>query len=102
MPRYATPLDYWMLGLRTTQMMAKAQVVIALRVLGMFGHWPVSPSETSRMVQEKGPAFIRAAGAATAAAMKGHRPDRIAGAALRPIGARTRSNARRLSTRKRK
>lgn len=95
--RPATPLDYWALGIRTAQMMAEAQVVIALRLLGLAGGWPVSPSEVSRMVQEKGPAFVKAAGEATAAAMKGRRPDQIAGAALRPIGAKTRANTRRLS-----
>ena len=49
------------------------------------------------MIQEKGPAFLQAAGAATSAAMKGKRPDQIAEAALKPIGIKTRANARRLS-----
>lgn len=81
MARMATPLDYWLLGFRTAQMMAEAQMVIGFRLMGMAGGWPVLPSESARMVQEKGPAFVKAAGAATAAAMKGTpRSDRRGGA----------------------
>ena len=99
--RIPTPLDYWLLGLRSAQVMADAQMVIGFRLLGLAGHWPVSPSESMRMVQEKGPAFMKSVGAATAAAMKGKRPDQIAEAALRPIGVKTRANARRLAKRRR-
>ena len=102
MSRLPTPLEYWALGLRTAQVIAEVQLVVAFRLMGMAGHWPVSPSETSRMVNEKAPAFLKAAGAATAAAMRGKRPDQIAEAALAPIGVRTRSNARRLSKRRRR
>lgn len=97
MPRYATPLDFWMLGIRSAQVIAEAQMVIGLRLLGLNGLWPVSASETSRMVSEKAPAFIRSGGSAMTAAMKGRRPDQIVEAALKPIGLKTRSNARRLS-----
>lgn len=94
------PFAYWALGLRTAQMLAEANTVIAFRLMGMAGHWPVSPSETSRMVMEKGPAFLRAYGAAATAAMKGRRPDEVATAALRPISRKTRSNAKRLTRRR--
>jgi hypothetical protein len=94
-------IAYWTLGVRTAQMLVEANAVIAFRVLGMTGGWPVSPSENSRMVLEKGPAFIRAYGDATQAMMKGKRPDEIAEAALRPISRKTRSNAKRLSRRRR-
>ncbi|MEM6386570.1 MAG: antifreeze protein [Pseudomonadota bacterium] len=94
---YKIPFAYWALGVRTAQMLTEAQTVIAFRVLGMAGGWPVSPTEHTRMVLEKGPAFIRAYGDATTAAMKGKRVDEIAEAALRPIGRKTRSNAKRLS-----
>ena len=93
----ATPLQLWTLGLRTGVMLAEAQAVVTFRVWGMAGLWPVSPSETTRMVAEKWPAFFSAYGAAGAAAMKGHGPHRIAAAALRPIARKTRANARRLS-----
>jgi hypothetical protein len=90
----------WALGLRTTWMLAEAQTVMTLRIWGMAGLWPVSPSEQTRMLTEKWPAFVQSAGAAGAAMMKGHGPDRIAEAALRPIGRKTRANSRRLSRRK--
>ena len=92
----ATPFQLWTLGLNTGVMMAEAQTVVVLRLWGMAGLWPVSPSETSRMVAEKWPAFLSAYGAAGAAAMKGHGPHRIAAAALRPIARKTRANSRRL------
>ena len=92
----ATPLQLWTLGLKTGVMLAEAQTVILLRVWGAAGLWPVSRSESTRMVSEKWPAFLRAYGAAGAAAMQGHAPHRIAEAALRPIGRKTRANSRRL------
>jgi hypothetical protein len=78
-------------------MMAEAQTVVALRLWGMAGLWPTRPVETTRMVTEKWPAFLQSAGAAGAAAMKGHPPHRIAEAALRPIRRKTRANSRRLA-----
>ena len=87
---------WWGLSIRAVQMMTEAQVVIAYRMMGMAGVWPVSASENARMVSEKVPAFITASGAATAAAMSGKRPDQILEAALRPIGLKTRANSRRL------
>jgi hypothetical protein len=62
----------------------------------MAGLWPVAPSEATRMVAEKWPAFLSAYGAAGAAAMRGHGPHRIAAAALGPIARKTRANSRRL------
>lgn len=93
----ATPFQLWTLGLQTGVMMAEAQTVMLLRLWGMAGLWPVSPTETTRMVTEKWPAFMAAYGAAGAAAMKGHGPHRIASAALRPIARKTRANSRRLA-----
>ncbi|AZQ68877.1 antifreeze protein [Silicimonas algicola] len=87
---------WWGLSIRTAQMMAEAQMVMAYRMMGMAGVWPVSPSENARMMSEKIPAFISASGAATSAAMSGKRPDQILEAALRPIGLKTRANSRRL------
>jgi hypothetical protein len=93
----ATPFQLWTLGLQTGVMLAEAQTVVLLRLWGMAGLWPVSPSESTRMVTEKWPAFLSAYGAAGVAAMKGHGPHRIASAALRPIARKTRANSRRLS-----
>jgi hypothetical protein len=92
----ATPFQLWTLGLRTGVMLAEAQTVILLRLWGMAGVWPVSPTESTRMVAEKWPAFLHAYAAAGTAAMKGHGPHRIAGAALGPIAKKTRANSRRL------
>jgi hypothetical protein len=93
----ATPLQLWTLGLRTGVMLAEAQTVILLRLWGMAGLWPVAPTESRRMVAEKWPAFLSAYTAAGTAAMKGHGPHRIAGAALAPIARKTRANSRRLA-----
>ncbi len=83
-------------------MLADANMVIGMRMLGMAGGWPVAPSENARMVHEKWPAFVDAGGAAISAAMKGKRPDQIADAALKPIGRKTRANAKRLAKRRRR
>lgn len=93
---HLVPIAYWALGVRTAQMLAEAQALLAFRMLGMAGGWPVSPSEGSRMFLEKGPVFLRAYGDATTVAFKGKRLDEIADAALRPIRQKTRSNASRL------
>lgn len=80
-------------------MVSEAQMVIALRVLGMLGAWNVAPSENDRMVREKQAAFAKSGSAAFAAAMAGKRPDQIMASAVRPLRSRTRANARRLSKR---
>jgi hypothetical protein len=93
------PMAYWRLGQRTARMMAEAQTVVTLRILGLAGFWPVPQSEHYRMVFEKAPAFMRAGSNATVAALRGERADRIAAAALRPVSARTHANAQRLLAR---
>lgn len=94
-----TPIDWWRLSLNTAQMLSDAQMVMTYRTLGMMGLWSVTPSESRRMIEEKGPVFVKAALAAQKAAMNGERADRVAHAALEPIGRKTRSNARRLAKR---
>jgi len=95
------PYRLWTLTLQTSWMLAEAQTVVALRLWGMAGLWPVSPTESSRMLTEKWPAFVQSDGAAGAAMMKGHGPERVAEAALRPIRKTTRANSRRLRRRRR-
>ncbi len=97
--KIATPMDLWLTGLQTTQMMVEAQGVIAMRLMGMAGLWSVAPSESTRMFTEKPAAFLLSASAATAAAMAGQRPDQVLAAAVRPIRVKTRANSRRLSKR---
>ena len=83
-------LAWWGLGMRTAQMLAEANTVIAMRSLGAFGFWPVAASETRRMWSEKPGAFAESAGRAATAMVQMKRPDQI-------IGRKTRSNSRRLS-----
>lgn len=98
-PSLPGPLDWFNLTLRTSRMMAEAQMVIGYRMLGMAGLWAVTPSESRRMVEEKGPIFAKAALAAQKAALDGARPDQVWDAALDPVGRRTRANAKRLAKR---
>ncbi len=78
-------------------LMAETQTVMTLRIMGMAGLWPVHPDENERMVSEKGPAFARAMVAGSLAAMRGASPDRVAMAAMRPLGRKTRANVKRLT-----
>ncbi len=94
---HATPADMIALWTSTSQMLVEAQTVVALRMLGMAGIWPVAATENTRMVEEKMPALIASGIAAGQAAMAMKRPDEIMAAAVRPLGVKTRSNARRLS-----
>lgn len=77
-------------------MLAEAQAVIALRLAGLAGLWTLAPGETARMVTEKQQAFAEAALAVSAAAIEGRPHERLVDAAIRPLGRRTRANARRL------
>ena len=83
-------------GVQTAQMMAEAQMVMTMRLLGMAGFWAVPPSENFRMITEKPDAFVRSAFAASTAAMEGKRPDQVAQAAIKPLRRKTRANSKRL------
>jgi hypothetical protein len=90
------PVAAFRTGMALSLMMVEAQQVIALRLMGMAGVWAVAPGENSRMVSEKLPALAEAGQAAMLAAMTGGRPDQVAAAWVKPVGRRTRANARRL------
>ena len=96
---YAVPWAYWSLGMNAWMLMAEAQAVIAMRMLGMAGVWNVTPMEDSRMVTEKMAALPQSMMAGSYAAMTGQSPERVAEAALRPLRRKTRSNSRRLARR---
>lgn len=83
----------------TARMMAEAQTVIGLRMLGMAGVLPAAKGENARMVAEKQRAFTEAGWAATRSMMTGAGPMAAWGAALTPIGRTTRANSKRLSKR---
>ena len=82
---------------QTGQVMAEAQTVITLRMMGMAGLWPVSKHEKSRMVTEKTAAVMASSRAAGRALAAGKMPAEVALAALKPVRARTKRNVTRLT-----
>ncbi len=97
--RHPTPFELWQGGLEVSQMLIETQMVIAYRLLGIAGFWPVAASENHRMVAEKAPAFFEASAAAARAAAAGGRPDEVVGAWVKPLRRRTKRNASRLGRR---
>ena len=93
------PKQMMRLGLQTATMAAEAQMVIAMRLIGMAGGWKVSPGENRRMVSEKSAAMLASSVAAGRAMMAGAGPGGVTLAALKPIRAGTRANAKRLALR---
>ena len=94
-----TPAQMISLSLKTGFMLAEAQMVIGMRMLGMMGMWRVTPSETTRMSSEKLAAASQSAVAASTAMLTGKPPALIAEAALKPIARRTKQNVKRLAAR---
>jgi hypothetical protein len=92
----SSPMAIWKSGFDAWRMLAEAQTVIALRMMGMAGMWTLAEGETARMMTEKQQAFAQSAFDLTAAAMRGKPPEQILSAAVRPLGRKTRANARRL------
>ena len=99
MSRNVTPLDLWQLNMEVGLMLAEAQAVIAMRLMGMNGLWSVTNSENGLMVSEKAEALTRSAFDAGQAMMTGKRPDEILSAAVKPLRAKTQANAKRLGRR---
>jgi hypothetical protein len=84
------------LAFRYATMLAEAQMVIGMRMLGMAGLWRVTPGENTRMVSEKLAAVQESAVAVTRATLQGKAPAIVAEHALKPIRRRTSANTRRL------
>ena len=99
MTRNSTPLEYWGNAVQFGSMMAEAQSVIAMRMLGIAGLWSVAPDENKLMVSEKVSAISKGLTDASRAIMEGKRLDEIAAAAIKPIRQTTRANHKRLSNR---
>ncbi|MEM7721798.1 MAG: antifreeze protein [Pseudomonadota bacterium] len=97
--QYPDPWALWSVGLNTWFLMAEAQAVIAMRMMGMAGYWNVTPTEDARMITEKMVAFPQAMLACSHAALSGKSSHEVAQATLRPLRRKTRSNARRLARR---
>ena len=93
-------LELFRLQMRTAQMMAEAQTVIGIRMLGMAGVLPSAKGENQRMISEKQTAFAQSGIAAATALMAGKSLTQAYGLALTPIGRTTSANSRRLTTRK--
>jgi hypothetical protein len=87
------------LSMQSGMMLAEANMVIAMRLWGMAGLWKTNPGETDRMVQEKTDAAMASGVAMAKALAAGKSPAGVALAGLRPVRAKTRSNAARLSKR---
>jgi hypothetical protein len=84
------------LSLRTGMMLGQANMVIAMRMMGMAGAWNVTPAENKRMVDEKTAAAVASGTAMMKAAMMGKDAVGVASAGLTPIARRTGANAKRL------
>ncbi|MFM2389341.1 MAG: hypothetical protein RLZZ437_896 [Pseudomonadota bacterium] len=87
------------LSLRTGMMMAQANMVIGMRLMGMAGSWNVTSAENKRMVDEKTEAAVASGTAMMKAALSGKGPVAVAEAGLAPVARKTRANAKRLAKR---
>jgi hypothetical protein len=92
----SSPMAIWKSGFDAWRMLGEAQTVVALRMMGMAGMWPLAEGETLRMVTEKQQAFAQSAFDGTMAAMRGAPPDLVLSAMVRPLGLKTSANAKRL------
>jgi hypothetical protein len=98
MPRYSAA-EMMRLSMQVGLMSMEAQRVVAMRLWGMGGFWNVTPAENARMVNEKTVAVRASALAAGRAATQGKSPAGVALAAMKPVRAKTRANAKRLTKR---
>jgi hypothetical protein len=93
---YASYADSWMkFATAYGEMSMNAAEVIALRTM-RIASGAMTPHEAMAMVLEKATAFSDSAERAAVVAAKGGDVMNIASAALKPYGAKTRSNARKL------
>ncbi len=99
MKAFTTPSEAMRLAMQSSMMLAEANMVIAMRMMGMSGMWRVTPAENTRMVKEKTDAALASGQAMTRAAMAGQSPAKVALAGIKPVRAKTRANASRLAKR---
>ncbi len=93
------PWAGWANAVQLGYMITEAQMVIAMRLMGMAGLWSITPREKQTMVTEKAAALTRSWMNMQSAALSGKSPAAVAASGIRPIRNRTRSNVRRLSKR---
>lgn len=94
---FVSPKQAVDLSVETTLLWTESQAVIAMRIWGMAGFWSTADDESARMVSEKTDAFTASGLAIGRAMISGQGLGDVALAALRPLRARTSSNAKRLS-----
>lgn len=99
MKPFPTQNEAMRLAMQSGMMIAEANMVIAMRLMGMGGMWRVTPSENARMVQEKSDAAIASGAAISRAIMAGHSPAKVALAGMKPVRDKTRANVTRLAKR---
>ncbi|QYK40146.1 MAG: antifreeze protein [Paracoccaceae bacterium] len=99
MPPMTTPADLIALSIKTSIMLAQANMVITMRMLGLMGMWRVLPTENTRMSSEKMTAARHSGQAMVRATLQGKSPAKVAEAGLRPVARVTRANAKRLAAR---
>jgi hypothetical protein len=97
-----TPHGYWRIVLQASQILTESHTVIALRLSGMAGLWPMAEVENQRMISEKLTAATQATHAAIRTGAAGGSLSDIAMAAMKPVGRRTEANAKRLTKAARK
>lgn len=97
MARHPTPFDLVRPSILMAQMIAEANMVIALRMWGLAGAWQMAPGENQRMMTEKLSAAQASGRAMTRAAMAGATPGEVASAGLKPVRRRTQANVARLT-----
>lgn len=93
------PAKIWANSFEMGMVMAEAQAVVGMRLMGMAGLWSVTPHEDRRMIEEKTDALVKSCTAANRALMTGGDFDAITAAAIKPYRARTRANRKRLAKR---
>lgn len=99
MNRFGTPAETMRLAMQFGIMVAEANLVITMRLMGIGGMWRVTPAENTRMVKEKSDAAVASSAAMSRAMLAGYSPAKVALAGLKPVRAKTRANAIRLSKR---
>lgn len=99
MPRVVMPMDYWTNAMQVCFVLAEAQGVMAMRLMGLAGVWSVPKTENRRMLSEKVFAFVKGTTDASVAAWAGKSPDKVAALAIKPIRQTTRANHKRLTKR---
>ena len=97
MRRSVTPLDLWMLGLTSATIAVEANMVVAMRIMGLMGGWTLPAGERTRMMAEKQAAMTEAGLGAASAVARGASPVAVARAAAAPVRRRTKANVKRLA-----